>query len=278
MSAIAGQQSSLSLLTATDPYYYGFRDEPELQPDGSFRSRRIELTLRDQLHPHEGDHFVEDSLHDISRGYLRDIFSWRVRTDPSALVLSNTGIYWDIEELGHHAPDVAVIFGVRQQRPMWPSFDVRKQGTRPRVIVELVSPRYRDNDVEEKVQAYHQARVPVYVILDRERDGDPWSIQAYQRRPQNYVPLPLEDDGRLWLLDLNLWLGVRGQQIRCFDGDTGEELGDLEAYARKAAEETARADAALARADAEKARADTAEARAMELEAELARLKGSSRT
>jgi hypothetical protein len=259
MSAVAVSPQAVNELDAKDAYYYGYRDEPELQPDGAIRMRRIALTARDHLHPQEGDRFVEDSLHDFLRSHLRDNFRLPLRHDPTALVLSNTPIYWDADDLQHHAPDVAVIFGVRQQQPLWSSFSVREQAARPRLIVELVSPRYRDNDAVHKLAEYHQARVPIYVILDREREDDPWSIQAYQRRPRRYVPLPLEEDGRLWLEDLNLWLSAEGQRVRCFDGDSNEELGDLEAVTRKAAQE--------------KARADAAEARLHELQAELARLK-----
>jgi Uma2 family endonuclease len=264
MSAVSSPRSTPSPLTAEDPFYYGFRYEPD---PGRGCSRQVALTLHDHLHPQEGDQFLEDSLHDLQRSYLRDVFRLRIRMDPTALVLSNTGVYWDIEELGHHAPDIAVIFGIRQQRPWWSSFNVAEQGTRPRLIVELVTPRYRKNDVEDKFKQYHQANVPVYVILDREVEGDPWSIRAYQRRPKRYVPLSLDDDGRLWLSDLNLWLGVDGQRIRCFDGETGDEIGDFQEIARKAAE-------AKARADAEMARADAAEARNRELQAEIARLQG----
>jgi Uma2 family endonuclease len=256
-----------------DPFYYGWRDVSHVQPDGSTTTAQVPLTLDDHLHPQEGDKFMEGTLHNFLRGFLADVCRSRVQNDPSALVLSDTGVYWDRPELRHHSPDVAVIFGIRQPRDEGPSFAVAAEGKRPRIIIELVTPRYRENDVVTKLHQYHQARVPVYVILDREHEGDPWVIRAYQRRPRGYVPLPLDENGRLWLEDLNLWLGVEGLRVRCFDGDTGEELGDYTAVARRAAEEKARADAEAARADAEKNRADAAEARLRELEAELARLR-----
>ena len=31
-------------------------------------------------------------------------------------VFNDLGIYWDILELGHHSPDIAVIFGIRRAR------------------------------------------------------------------------------------------------------------------------------------------------------------------
>jgi len=288
MSTVADPKVRPSPLSAEDPYRYGFRDDYVLQPDGSSKYVQIPLTPEDFLHPHEGDHFMEGSLHDILRSYLKDVFRLRVQYNPTALVLSNCGIYWDDPRLGHHAPDVAVIFGVTGQRVNWPSFHVAREGTRPRVIVELVSPLYREKDVVDKFDQYHQARVPSYIIIDHEHDDEPWVIKAYHRNPQRYVPQPVEENGRYWLEDLNLWLAVDGLNIRCYDGDTGEEMGDYSSVSRRleqmrdlanaekarAEAEKARAEAEKARAEAEKARAEAAEARFHQAEAELARLKG----
>jgi len=281
MSTVADPKKKPAPLSPEDPYRYGWRDEQVLQPDGTYKRQRIALTLEDKLHPHEGDYFVEGSEHDILCGYLRQLFRARLQNKPTALVLGNTGIYWDDPALGHHAPDVGVIFGLKRQQRNWPSFHVAKEGTRPRVLIELVSPLYRKTDVVDKFREYHQARVPIYIILDHEKDDDPWVIRAYRWDPQGYVPLPLAEDGRLWLEDLNLWLAVDGHNIRCFDGDTGEELGDYTAVEEKmrqwrarADAERVRAEAEKARAEAEKARAEAAETRLRDLEAELARLKG----
>jgi Uma2 family endonuclease len=208
------------------------------------------------------------------RSYLRDVFRARLEGDLQALVLSDTAVYWDDEELGYHAPDVAVIFGVRQPRRGWKSFDVAKEKVRPRLIIELVTPRYRKTDVEEKFRDYHQARVRTFVILDRERDESPWTIKAYLWNPDRYVLQPLADDGRFWLEDLNLWIGVDGDNIRCYDGDTDEMIGDYAEVLRARQQLRATADAEKVRAGVEKARADAAEARLRELEAEMARLKG----
>jgi Uma2 family endonuclease len=281
----------------TDPYYYGFRDEPVLQPDGTYQIERVALTLEDHLHPHEGDCFMEGSLHDLVRSYLRDVFRMQVQDDPKALVLSDTGIYWDDPDLRHHCPDVAVIFGIRQQRVQWRSFMVADEGVRPSLHVEVVTPRYRDNDVVKKMKQYHKARVPTYVILDREREDSPWVLRAYQRGPRRYVPIPLDERGRLWLPAVDLWLAVQGQQVLCYEDENEEPLGDYTVVAKRLAQtqklaEAAkvRADAADVRAEAEKlradaadvrtgaaeARAEAAEARLRELLAENERLKGLS--
>ncbi len=264
MSTISDPRHKRPPLTPEDPYYYGFRDEPVRLADGSHVTERIPLTLEDHLHPHEGDRFMEDSVHYLACVYLFEVFRSRLAKDPTALVLSNTGIYWDDLTLGHHGPDVAVIRGIRRPRDRWTSFHVAEEGVRPRLIVEVVSPRYRANDVEDKVTEYHQADVPRYIVLDRPTDDAPFTIQAYERRPHHYVPWPLDDDGRLWVEELNLWLAVDGQRVRCFDASE-QEISDYVSMDQQRAE-------LHALAQAEKARADAAEAQLQELRAELARL------
>jgi Uma2 family endonuclease len=286
MSIINPSSASLDL-PAADPYYYGFRDEPVLQPDGTYQIERIALTLEDHLHPHEGDCFMEGSLHDLIRGYLRDVFRMQVEDDPTALVLSDTAIYWDDPELRHHSPDIGVIFGIRKPRVEWRSFHVAEEGVRPSLFVEVVTPRYRENDTVKKMDQYHRARVPTYVIIDRERDDDPWVLRPYQWGRRRYVPIPLDERGRLWLPAVDLWLAVQGQQVFCYQDQCEEPLGDYTAVARRLAKmqavaeaEMQRAQAAESRAEAERARADAeaaarlaAEARLRDLEAEMARLR-----
>src|SRR5581483_10009813 len=96
-------------------------------------------------------------------------------------------------------------------------------------------------------------------------EDDPPRLIGYQRGPRRYRPLPLEDDGRVWLEPVNLYLGVRDNRVVAYDGDTDQELGDYAAVSAALAEEQARA-------DAEKARADAEQARVQELEVALRRL------
>jgi Uma2 family endonuclease len=217
----------------TDPYRYGFRDEPVLQPDGTYEWEPIALTVADQLHPHEGDRFNHGSRHVNSRDYLRNVFHYRVEDDPTALVLSNQGILWDNPELKHHAPDVAVIFGVRRRLADWILFDVAAEGTRPRLIVEIVTPMFRDNDIVHKFHHYHAARVATYVICDRETGEGPWNVLGYAWQPDRYEPLPRDQRGRVLLADLKLWLGTNGDDLRCYDAETDREMGDYATVARQ---------------------------------------------
>jgi colicin import membrane protein len=308
MSTIFERKRTVTPPPPDNPWYYGWRDVHKTLPDGTTKHEQIPLTLEDALHPHEGDYIVESDLHDLLRAYLSSVFRYCVAHDPQALVLSDVGVYWDHPELDHHAPDVCVIFGVKEKKPVRPSFQVRDEGVRPYAIVEIVSPNTRENDVETKFVEYHMAKVPFYFIFDKEREEDPWTLQGYRWTPVEYSPLNADQNGRLWLDGLGIWLAAEGQNIVCYDG-AGERIGDYtqnlermkkaeadlgQAVAREEAEkerteaekqraetekqraetEKQRAEAERQRAEAEKQARQVAEAKLKETEAELGRLRG----
>jgi hypothetical protein len=205
--------------------------------------------------------------------YLTYVFRAELAGDPSAVVLHDTGVYWDIKELRHHSPDVTVIRGVQEQRDNWSSFDVAEQGVRPSLLIEVVSPNTRETDVVTKVKHYFRAKVPVYVIVDRETEEGPLRLIGYLRGSRRYLPMPADDDGRLWLDAVGLSIGIKDNRVVCYRPDSDEPIGDYTAVSQALVEVRERAAAAKARADAEQARADAAEARMKEMEAELARLR-----
>jgi Uma2 family endonuclease len=251
---------------AADPFAIGWREVARVQPDGSTVWVQVPLTLEDALHPQEGDTIVQNTSHDRDWAYLRDVLRSRVADDPHALVLSDCKILWP--DGVHHSPDLAVILGVPEVRDFYSQFDVAAEGVRPRLIVEVVSPTTRVNDVEAKFAAYHRYRVPLYVIVDREGEEGPPTLRGYLRTPRSYQPLPLED-GRLWLEPVGIYLGVRNDRVVAYDGETDQELGDYTAVSRALADEQARAEVERQRAEAERRRAEAAEARIRQLEAEL---------
>jgi hypothetical protein len=66
---------------------------------------------------------------------------------------------------------VAVIRGVRNKNRAAKrlSFDIPKEGVRPCLVVEVVSPQYeetRNNDYVAKTEIYERAGIPEYVILE----------------------------------------------------------------------------------------------------------------
>jgi colicin import membrane protein len=236
---------------------YGWRYVPRTLPDGKIEYDQVPLTLEDVLHPQYGDVMPHNSAHDEDRLYLFDVAKKQVAGDPTALVLCDVLVIWDVPDLRPHSPDLSLIFGVRRPGQPRKSFDVVAEGTRPRMLMEVVSPNYRKNDLVIKVEHYHQARVPFYIIVDREQEEGPVKLIGYQYAPQQYEKMPLDAQGRLWLEPLRVWLGARGNRVVCYDGTTGQELGD---YTKVSQELTA------------------AQERIRELEAEIRRMRGEPKT
>src|SRR5215510_5570659 len=96
-----------------DPYRYGWRCGKREFPDGGYEDILIPLTLEDVLHPQEGDQVTHSKLHQRFCRYLVDVFEARLAHDPTATVLEDVRVAWDIPGLKPHGPDIAVVFGVR---------------------------------------------------------------------------------------------------------------------------------------------------------------------
>lgn len=276
-------------------FAYGYREVRVKLANGRSRWKRVPLTLEDVLHPRFGDVHMLGDPHDDDCNYLKDVLKCRHADRPSVVVLSECGIYWDIPGLRHHAPDLAVIFGVKERKD-FKTFRVRVERVRPSLIVEITSPKTRVNDVKTRVKQYAQAGVPHYVIADMEEDEGRRRLKliAYRLVGSSYRRVALDRRRRAWLKPVGLWLRVKrspetgGDRVVLIDPETNRELGDYTqidrdraaAEARAVAEAQARAAEVQARAFAEaraiaeaEARA-TAEARLRELEAEMRRLRG----
>ncbi|HKI18419.1 MAG TPA: Uma2 family endonuclease [Isosphaeraceae bacterium] len=265
-----------------NPFPYGWRDVRVEKPDGRIAFEQVALTLEDALHPEEGDYTVSSHAHELDCNYLQYVFGARLSSDTTAVVLADVEIFWDDPAVKQHRPDIAVIPGVQRQKN-WPSFHVVEEGTRPVLIVEVVSPSTRVNDVETKVEEYARVKVAHYVIADVwESDGRRHvGLIDYRLGPGgDYERQPLDLRGRVWLDEVGgLWLGVvdnpelDGDRLALFDPATDEEIGDYNHLSHLLASQAVALAEAEAR-DREKAVALAgSEARIRELEAELSRLR-----
>ncbi|PMP74744.1 MAG: hypothetical protein C0183_20770 [Roseiflexus castenholzii] len=264
MSAALTDQENSASATETGPFY-GWRFIRRELPDGMIEWAQVPLTYEDVLHPEEGDQVTHSSLHQRRWHYLREVFERQVANDPTAVVLDDVRIEWDVPDLKPHSPDLMVIFGVKE-RKNWSTFRVAEEGVRPALIVEITSPETRGHDVMTKVDHYEMAGVPLYVIVDGiERRGQLGvRLIGYTLTPEGYRMLAPDDQGRLWLAPVRVWLGVRDGDIICYD-EAGNPLGDHLALAQALQEEE------RARRAAE-ARAVEAESRIRQLEAALRRM------
>lgn len=250
--------------------------------DGPVEWYRQPLTLEDLLHPQEGDVSPEAPRHTLECIYLADVIRAKNHDRPGFFVLRDGLVDWGVPGLRNPSPDVSV-FGHLAVEPDLTAgtFRVVPSGGRCVLAIEDVSPNTRENDVVHKFREYHQAGVPMYVLVDQQREGGPRRLVGYRHTPDGYEPIPLDAQGRLFLEPVGLWLALRDERVVCFDADTGEELRDYvqERLARQDAEQREQAEAQARRTaeQREHAEADArraAEQRLQELEAELRRLRG----
>ncbi len=271
-------------------YQYGYREVPIKRPNGEFDTKRVPLTLNDVLHPRFGDVHVLSDAHGDDCSYLRSVLKERFASDLSVAVFYDVGIFWDVPRMRHHSPDLSVIFGVKERKD-WITFDVKTEGVRPRLIIEVTSPATRSNDLKKKVQQYAKVSVPYYVIADAtEKDNRRrLTLIAYRLDGGHYVRVALDDRGRAWLEPVGLWLGVTadratgGDRLALIDPANNEAIGDYTAIAQARAQAMAHSREAETQAHEAEGRAATeaharalAEARIRELEAELLKLRRGS--
>ncbi len=228
-----------------DPFRYGWRYVRITRPDGTEELDRVPLSLEDVLHPDAGDIILQSDPHDWDRGYLKSVFDTRFTDDESAVVLSDCQVDFNIPGVKPLCPDDVVFRDVRR-RIAWTSFNVREEGARPVLVAEITLPETRTNDVGIKMEYYHRAKVPWYVIADvtYEAGGERRiELFLYRRLRRGWRREAADERGRVWLAPVGLSLGVtrdpRGGFLRlvCYDPETDQEVGDYRAISRALEEE-----------------------------------------
>lgn len=151
-----------------DPFRLGWRLKSVRLPDGGTGLVEEPLTAADLLDPQLGDHLVQNSWHVATVHRLFDVLSCRYESRPDVFVACDLKMIWGIPGLPGPAPDIAVIPGVRDRTRLRKSFRVREEGTRPVLVIEIVSdePEHQSADHAEKVWVYERAGILEYLILD----------------------------------------------------------------------------------------------------------------
>jgi Uma2 family endonuclease len=233
-------------LPPPDPFRFGWREVQQIGPNGSKQWVRVPLTPEDLLHPKKGYQILENTQQERDRGYLAAVLRYRLSSNPRALVLSDCLVNWGIPSLDNHSPDISVFDNVNDpEHRNWGMFRVAEEGARPVLAIEIVSPdahdrRVRDNDVVIKVREYYRAGVPLYVIVDQEREGRPRQVVGYRRGARRFLHMRPDRQGRLLLEPARLLLGLQDERAVCWDADSGEEIGGLTATAQALREAQAR--------------------------------------
>jgi hypothetical protein len=203
-------------------------------PDGTTELERVAYTVEDVLHPDLDDVFPVRPQHAIDCTYIHDVICVRaaaeMASEPIVYVSFDHLVDWGVPEQRNTSPDVGVFVGLKQEvGRLEGMFDLKASGGRCVLVVEVVSPdRRRENDVVHKVREYYNAGVPLYVIIDQEREAAPRHVRGLRHQPNGWEELANDEQGRLLIEPLNLWLGLKEGRVVCFDARTGWELGDYE--------------------------------------------------
>ncbi len=257
-----------------DPFRYGWRIRRVRLPSGEETEQEIPLTPEDLLDPQLGDVVVQGGKHYWNSSRLADLLDRHFASRDDVYVAGDMKMLWGIPKLKEPAPDVAVIFGVRDKHADRDSFDCVKEGTRPSLVIEVVSSKdaeVRRNDYEKKVRIYERAEIPEYILVDPPGPvtKNRYLLTGYRLgADRKYRPIEPDSMGFLRSETTKLLFKVEedGLDVHVIDAATGERL--LES---PEVEEAWKAEIAARNAAEERAR--QAEERAAAAEAELARLR-----
>jgi Uma2 family endonuclease len=144
---------------------------------------------------------------------------------------------WGVSGLLPTCPDLAVFADlVRPVDWLSATFHLGGSGGRPVVVIEIVTPISRVNDVVHKVVEYQRAGVPLYIIIDQDGFAQPQKLVVYRYAPEGYRRETLEPHGTVPIPFLGIRLGVGESGPICIDACSGERfltIAELEAGFRR---------------------------------------------
>ncbi len=262
-----------------DEYYYGYRTIIEYDKNGRISYRYRPLTLDDFLEPEEGDVYMQGTLHTEDVIRLRSIFIHHMKDRENITVFCDLKIEWGIRKLKNPAPDISIFENVTDPEKPRGIFSVPEEGVKPFLVLEVVSPRYRDADINKKPDIYRKAGVSEYIIADPNLKGGKisYTVSGYRLIGNRYVKMKSDSQGRVRSLTTNVLIGAAesGNRLAIYDAVTGEEILSDEERAEqekaRAEKEKARAEKEKARAEKEKAKAEKEKAKAEKAEKEKAK-------
>jgi Uma2 family endonuclease len=254
-------------------------------------------TTVDPLYPDsDGEPVGETEYHWVALWHLYGALAHWYRRRDDVHVAGNMFLYY---EKGNpsavRAPDIMVSKGVRGKH-FRRSFRTWEEGVVPAAIIEVTSAKTREEDEGPKPLIYASIGVKEYFMFDTQGEYLHPRLQGFRLVDGKYVPMELDEQGRLFSSELGILLAADKFLLRLVDPASGKALPTEEEYveqlakAKRAAREAKRVAAAEKRAAAAAkqaaAKAERAEAkakreakaerrRAEDLAAELARLRAS---
>lgn len=190
---------------------------------------------------------------------------WQDRNDFFAA--GNLSIYYNTEQLrkkDFRGPDFFVVLNTeRKERKSWVVWE--EEGKYPNLIVEILSQSTASVDRGLKKQLYQDTfRTPEYFLFD------PYSLEfiGFRLSEGQYEAIQPNKQGWLWSQQLDLYLGLQGEQLRFFT--SAKEL--VATPQEEATKQVQVAQAALQRAEQQQQRAERQQQRAERLAAKLQEL------
>ena len=207
----------------------GYRWRRVKHLDGSIESIQVPLTAEDFLNPQEGDVMPGNSFHNRVMGDVYQMLLAYFRNHPILTVFFDMIVNWGIPGLKNPAPDIVVIPHVHHPEKPRSTFFVKREKTKPILVIEVVSPDYRREDLVDKVDIYEQAGVLEYIILEqREQGGKPVDLlTGYRLINERYRPIFLEDDGRMHLQTIGLYIRFESGKVVFEEVATGRRLQNV---------------------------------------------------
>lgn len=243
-----------------EAFPYGWRIIATTEPDGRETIKYIPLQPENFLDPQLGDVMVQSEQHFRLVKSLFDRFDIRYLNDATTGVMSDVKMLWGMPGLQEPAPDLAVIPNLTTKGQEHPSFNTVAEGTRPCLVVEVISPHYAGDDTT-KVTIYAQAGVQEYIIINPHFEdwAAPYELTGYRLEQGQYVPIQPDEAGRLYSMTTNVWFGLDESERNLVleDGDSNELL--LDNRAAHAARLQAEQRAAAAEAEVARLRAQLAQ-------------------
>jgi len=219
-----------------DPWKYGWRYVKRVDAEGKEHLDQVPLTLEGFLYPEEGDFRVETVAHVEDCQYLYVALRQHLRSRTDAIVLCDCRIDWGGDEVRPLGPDVIVFFGKQGHSRTAGTFYREDFEARPAFVIEVTSPSTRTRDVDDKVDLFWRARVPLYLIVDSTNDEGAdvreMELIGYQAGLKGYERIEPDSQGRFQLTPLQLWLTAKdGRAV--LQHENGEDVGDYLALAEE---------------------------------------------
>ncbi len=274
-----------------DPFPFGWRIVERRLPNGEIDIDHIPLSEEDILDPQLGDVMPQSDPHLKLAVSIYNRFDKRYQNDPTTGVFCDLKIIWGIPGLSGPAPDLAVVPNLtRDKHANRGSFAVIEEGTRPTLVLEIVSPQYPGDDTR-KPEIYEQAGVPEYIILDPHLENTRlnYELIGFKLVQGQYVRMIADAQGRLLSEATGVYFGLGKSQRELIltDAISGERLlTDQEEYvarmkaeqhavqsSHRAQQESERAERETQRAERETQRANEEHQARLAAEAEIARLR-----